>query len=429
MKKIKKLNEKLHIEYIDINLLHPSPLNPRTWTEKATNDIKTSITRFGLTEPLIVNSCPTRKNRIISGHFRWTVAKNLGLKTVPVIYLNISSLKKERELLLRMNANQGAWNYELLKSFDVGMLLNVGFDDSDLSNIWDDALGVEDDDWNIEKEIQKIKKTDIKIGDRFALGRHMLSCSDGTNLDAVKALTGKIKVNMINIDVPYNIGLNYNSGIGGKKNYGGRINDNKTDKEYRSFLKSIVENGLSVSQNDCHAFVWCDEKYIGMLQQVYENAGLNQKRICIWIKGNQNPTPQIAFNKMTEFCLYGIRKKPYLSNKIRNLNEIMNKEATTGNRLIDDVMDLLNIWMVKRLAGNQYEHPTQKPVTLYEKALRRCSRPGDIILDLCAGSGSLMVACEQLKRVAYLVEIEPIFCQLIINRYEKLTKTKAKKIN
>ena len=121
--------------------------------------------------------------------------------------------------------------------------------------------------------------------------------------------------------------------------------------------------------------------------------------------------------------------EPYLSNKVKNLNEIMNKEITTGNRLIDEVMDLINIWLVKRLPGNQYEHPTQKPPTLYEKSLRRCSRPGDIILDLCAGSGSLMVSCEQLKRTAYLVEIEPIFCQLIINRYEQLTKTKIKKIN
>ena len=107
----------------------------------------------------------------------------------------------------------------------------------------------------------------------------------------------------------------------------------------------------------------------------------------------------------------------------------MNKEVATGNRLIDDIMDLFNIWLIKRLAGNEYQHPTQKPPTLYEKSLRRCSKPGDIILDLCAGSGSLMVACEQLKRTAYLVEIEPIFCQLIVNRYEKLTNTKVKKIN
>ena len=149
----------------------------------------------------------------------------------------------------------------------------------------------------------------------------------------------------------------------------------------------------------------------------------------MWIKDNQNPTPQVAFNKVTEFCLYGTRGRPYLSDKFKNLNEIMNKEVTSGGRLIEDIMDLFNIWLVKRIAGNDYSHPTQKPVTLYEKSLRKCSRPGDIVLDLCAGSGALMAACHQLKRTAYLVEIEPIFCQLIINRYEQLSKTKVKKLN
>jgi DNA modification methylase len=89
---------------------------------------------------------------------------------------------------------------------------------------------------------------------------------------------------------------------------------------------------------------------------------------------------------------------------------------------------MLDIWLIKRLPANEMEHPTEKPPSLYEKSLRRCSRPGDIILDETAGSGSLMVACEQLKRTAYLVDVEPIFCQLILNRYEKLTNTKPKKI-
>jgi DNA modification methylase len=114
---------------------------------------------------------------------------------------------------------------------------------------------------------------------------------------------------------------------------------------------------------------------------------------------------------------------------VQNLNEIMNKEIGTGNRLIDDILDLWDIWLVKRLAGNEYEHPTMKPPTLYEKALRRCSNPGDIILDSFAGSGSLLIAAEQLKRKAYLIEIEPIFCDLIINRYESYAKQKSKKIN
>jgi len=162
---------------------------------------------------------------------------------------------------------------------------------------------------------------------------------------------------------------------------------------------------------------------------LYKEIGIDSKRLCIWIKDNASPTPNIAFNKVTEFCVYGTRGKPFLSNKVTNLNEIINKEVTSGNRLSDDILDLLNIWLVKRLPGNEYQHPTQKNPTLHEKALRRCTRPGDIVLDLTAGSGSIMSACQQLKRKAYLCEMEPIFCQLILNRFSQISNEKITKLN
>ena len=112
----------------------------------------------------------------------------------------------------------------------------------------------------------------------------------------------------------------------------------------------------------------------------------------------------------------------------KEANEILNKEIGTGNRTADDIMDIFDIWLAKRLPGQDYEHPTSKPPTLHEKPLRRCSKINDIVLDLFGGSGSTMIACEQLKRRAYMVEIEPIFCQLIINRFEKLTGIKAELI-
>jgi DNA modification methylase len=127
--------------------------------------------------------------------------------------------------------------------------------------------------------------------------------------------------------------------------------------------------------------------------------------------------------------MYGIKGKPFLSDKIKNLSEFQNKEIGTGNRLIDDIMDIFQIWLVKRLPGNEYEHSTMKPPTLYEKSIRRCSKPGDLVLDLTAGSGSLLIACEALKRQARLAEIEPIFCQLIINRFKKISNEKVIKLN
>jgi len=148
----------------------------------------------------------------------------------------------------------------------------------------------------------------------------------------------------------------------------------------------------------------------------------------LWIKNNMSPTPQTAFNKAYEPCVYATRGKPYLAQTIKNLSEIMNKEVGTGNRIMDDIADLFNIWLVKRLPTSEYEHPTSKPPTLHEKALRRCTKPGDTILDLFGGGGSTLVACEQLKRKCLLIEKDPVFCDVIVNRFELLTGIKAKLI-
>jgi DNA modification methylase len=166
-----------------------------------------------------------------------------------------------------------------------------------------------------------------------------------------------------------------------------------------------------------------------MMQEIYKTLNIDFKRLCLWAKGSHNPTPQIAFNRAVELCMYGVKGAPFLSDKIKNLTEFQNKEIGTGNRLIDDILDIFQIWLVKRLPGNEYLHPTMKPPTLYEKSLRRCSKPGDKILDLCGGSGSLLVACECLKRRAYIAECEPVFCQLIINRFKQISNEKITKLN
>jgi len=424
-------NQKIKIAYVDINLLKESEYNPRIWDDEATFQLEESIKRYGLVDPLLANSAKGRENILIGGHFRLAIAKKLSIKEIPVVYLNIPDIEKEKELNLRMNKNLGAFDIDkLMENYEMDELFGAGFTGSELSDYWDDSLETEDDNFDVEKEIEKAKETKIKIGDMFSLGRHKLICGDSTKPETVKKLVGNSKISVINSDIPYNLGVPslYNSGIGGKKNYGGKTNDCKGDQEYRQFVKSLIENGLSVCHEDCHVFFWLDFKYVGMMQELYKEADINQKRLIAWIKGNQNPTPQVAFNKTMELCLYGTRGSPFLSDRIKNLNEVQNKEATTGNRLIDDILDILDIWLVKRLPATQYTHPTEKSPTLYEKSIRRCSKPGDCLLDLTSGSGPLMASCEMLMRTAYLVEIEPVFCQLICNRYEILTNEKPKKI-
>lgn len=409
--------------------LVPYKNNPRTLSPTQLDGLKRSLKKFNLAELPAINTDGT----LVAGNQRILALSLLGRgdEEIEVRVPNRTLSEAEfKDYLLTSNRSGGSWDFEKLAAdFDLGELLTAGFDSFDLSNIFDDNLEVEDDGVDIEKEVEEARTTDIKHGDMFSLGTHTLICADSTDPDTVRKLVGKNQIDLINIDYPYNIGVDYSAGLGGKQNYGGTINDKKTDAEYEIFLASILTNAMSVTKQDAHIFTWLDEKYIGTMQNVFKTAGVEFKRLCLWAKNSHNPTPQVAFNRAVELCMYGVKGKPFLSDKIKNLTEFQNKDIASGNRLIDDILDIFNIWLVKRLPTADYLHPTMKPPTLYEKSIRRCSRPGDAVLDLTAGSGSLMVACEALKRRAYLAEIEPVFCQVIVNRFKKISHEKVIKLN
>lgn len=421
----------LKITEASLQELIPADYNPRSWTEGSLQTLVDSIRSYGPIVPLIVNSALGRENTIIGGHMRLEALKKLGYKTVPVIYVNIPDIEREKELCLRLNRNIGQWDYgKLAQNFTIDTLLEVGFDEIDFSNIYDDLLEVENDDFDVAKELEEIVNPTAQRGDCYQLGSHRILCGDSTNEEDVKTLMEDEKSSFIYSDPPYNIRISYDKGVSGKRSYGGKqVKDNKSDLEYESFLKRSIQNALSVATDDCHLFYWCDQRYIGLLQKLYIDLKIDPKRVCLWIKNAANPTPKIAFNKIFEPVVYGVRGKPYLAKNANSFHEILNKEVSNGNRLIDDILDLLDIWLVKRLPTAQYQHATQKPPELHEKPLRRCTKAGDIVLDLFGGSGSTLIACEQLKRKAYLIEIEPIFIDLIIKRYEKLTGIKARKLN
>jgi len=416
-------NKKLEIVSVSINELKMSEYNPRKMTEKQEEDLTEGLKRFGVVDPLIVNNFPGRENIIIGGHQRYKILKKLGHKEVSVVYVNLDE-KKEKELNLRLNKNTGEFDYDILKAFETDLLLDVGFTQLELSENWDDGLDLGEDDFNEDKELEEAKTTDIKLGDLYQLGSHRLICGDSSNKETLEALMAGNKADMVYTDPIFNVNLNYNKGLGGKGNYGGNVNDKKSDVEYKEFLKVIFLNTLNFCQSDLHFFSYCDSGYIWLVQELFKEIGIKNKRVCLWIKNGLNLTPKTAFNKMYEPCIYGTMGNPYLA-PIKNLGEVLNPEVGVGNRGIEDILDQLDIWLEKRLPGSEYEHPTQKPSTLHERPLRRCTKVNDIVLDVFGGSGSLLIACEQLNRRAYLSEINPIFCQLIINRFEKLTGKKA----
>ncbi len=411
-----------------INDLLPQEVNPRIINNKQMSDLKKSLTKFGLAEIPAIDF----DGKILAGHQRVKALQLLG-KGEEIIDVRIPSRKltekEAKEYLIGSNKLGGDFDFELLKSFDIDLLLDVGFDELELSKFWDQDKEITDDNFDVEKELKKILKPITKLGDIIELGKHRILCGDSTKKENLKKLFQDEKASMIYSDPVYNININYSGGIGGKQNYGGEVNDTRSFDEYLKFIEDSLQSGLSVSEDNIHVFYWCDQVYIGLIQDIYRKNNIDNKRVCLWIKNNQNPVPSVAFNKVYEPCVYGVKGRPYLAEDITNLNEVMNKEMTTGNDLLDEVNGFIDIWTAKRISAKDYEHATSKPITLHEKAIKRCTKPNDIILDSFLGSGSTLLCAEQMGRRVYGLELEPVFCDLIIKRWEKQTGNKAKYIN
>lgn len=393
--------------------------NPRNITKENLSKLKERIEKRGFHSVIVIDN----DNTILSGNQRKTALIELGIKNVNVLVPSRKLTNDEKiKIALESNHNDGEWDLEALKSFNLDLLTDVGLDEVKLVEFWDKDKEVKSDNFDVEKEVKIAKKNiTVKRGDIYQLGRHRLICSDATDPNTVTKLMDGVKVDLIDVDLPFNIGLSYNDGVGGsksKKDYGGQTNDSKTTEEYKNFVKSVVENSLSVINPNAHVFFWCDENWVWLFQTVFKELNIKLKRLLIWIKNNSSPTPQVAFNKATEFIVYGTVGSPYLSQNVMNLNEVINDETTTGNELLEEVSNLI---LQKRLPSNQYNHPTEKDPQIHSKVLKRCSKIGDVVLDLTAGSGSIMTACEQLGRTAYMCDYEPVFCQVILNRYKKLT--------
>lgn len=410
--------------------LKPSDYNPRKMTPEEKKDIERSIDGFGRVVPLVVNT-GSRENTLIGGHQRWKIYSEKKIEEIDVMVPSRElTFEEEQELNLRLNKNLGSWDYDLLQDMDLELLLDVGFNDDDLQGFFDD-VELADDEFDLDKALEEITEPRVTLGEIWQLGNHRLLVGDSTDAEAVAKLMDDNKASVVYCDPPYNIGLDYSEGIGKSKSYGGEYSakkDSMTDAGYEAFLENSINTAKSVADENAHFFYWCDAKYIGSLQNIYAKLGINFKRLCFWVKNNQNPTPQIAFNKVCEPCVYGTTGKPHLNRNFKNANEVLNQEITSGNQLHDELLDMLDLWIVKRDNTQDYQHPTQKPVTLNEKPLRRCSAPGHVVFSGFAGSGSDLIACEQLKRRWFGVEHDLIFATVIINRWELFTNNQAKRV-
>jgi site-specific DNA-methyltransferase (adenine-specific) len=408
-------------EEIKIEEIKPYPKNAKKHPQKQIRQIADSIKEFGFNQPLVLD----KKKVIIVGHGRFEAAKMLKLKVVPCITVNLPPKKAKAYRLADNKLNESDWEMELvieeLKELDEDILELTGFD-KDL------IVEIEEDEFDAEEEYKKIKKPKAKLGDVYELGEHRLMCGDSAKSEDVEKLMGGKKGRMIFTDPPYNVdykspgGLDYDS-----KKYGGSggkiFNDKKTDKECLEFYIDILKNLFDYTTDDVTIYWWFANKNNWINREAFELGGWHMSQIIIWLKNSMVFSRGQDYHRQYEPCMVGWKKKKshFKNKKINNLKDVFHLDY-------DDFSELMDVWYERRDVTQNYLHPTQKPLRLPERALKKNSERGDIVIDLFGGSGSTLMACEQMERKCYSMELDPKYVDVIIKRWEEHTSKKTKKL-
>ena len=406
--------QELNIVYVDAQDLKPAEYNPRQATEKECTDLKKSISAFGLVDPIIVNSAAHRHNIVIGGHFRLRMAQELGYKQVPVVYVDIPDLAREQELNLRLNKNSGQWDYDLLANFEEEILKGVGFDSRELDSIFQlDAVGGND--------VPDLRPaTDIVPGDLYSLGEHRLLCGDALVWAHVERLMAGAKASMVFTDPPYNVDYQGGMNTHSQNKRKGILNDKMSSEAFYKFLYDACVNMIMATSG---AFYICmSSSELHNLYRAFTDAGGHWQTYIIWAKDTFTLS-RSDYQHQFEPIMHGLSEDVALVAE-KEAEPILygwSKHDWYGGRKQGDV------WLIDR-PKKSIEHPIMKPVELCGKAIVNSSRREGVVLDVFGGSGSTLIACEALNRRCFMMELDPIYCQVIIDRWERFTGEKAVKI-
>lgn len=361
------------MEIAKINAVKLNPNNPRIIKDDKFKKLVQSIKDF----PEMLNIRPIVVNKdmiILGGNMRYKACKEAGLKEIPIIITDLTE-EKQREFLIKDNTSGGEWDWEVLANeWDVEELESWGLDVPELEV--PQFLEAEEDDYEVPNEIE----TDIVLGDLFEIGEHRLLCGDSTCSDTVAKLMNGEKADMVFTDPPYNIDY---QGVKDKRDK--IANDKMSDEDFTKFLYDAL------NINSDTFYVCCSWQYSHLFRKALEDLHKPVKSFIVWDK--INPAQHLdKYFKQHEIILYH--------------GKFGGQKTLRGD-----------VWQTKRQKNTL--HPTMKPIELIEMAIN--DNLGKInIYDAFLGSGSTMVASHQLKRKCYGMELDPKFCQVIIDRMRKL---------
>lgn len=385
----------------DVSELIPYVRNARTHSEAQVAQIAASIREFGFLSPILV----AEDNTILAGHGRIAAALKLGLKKVPCVKENHLTETQKRAYIIadnKLSLNAG-WDNELLAvelselegaDFNLDLL---GFDEAELSSIFDADKDVNEDDFDVEKELEE--PCFSKTGDMWTLGKHRVICGDATKLETFKTLLEDTKVNLVVTDPPYNV--NYEGSAGKIKN------DNMEDDKFYQFLFNSFVNMEQAMADDASIYVFHADTEGLNFRKAFQDAGFYLSGCCIWKK------PSLVLGRSPyqwqhEPCLYGWKKK--------------GKHKWYAGR------KETSVWEFEKSKKNA-DHPTMKPIALLAYPIKNSSMTNSLVLDPFAGSGSTLIACEQTGRICYAIELDEKYCDVIVKRYiEQVGNDKSVKV-
>lgn len=386
--------------------------NPRQITTEELEKLKNSLEEFGYIEPIIVNDV---NNHVVGGNQRLRALIALGYDEVDCVYVHIEDINKEKACNVALNKISGDWDEDKLRVVLEDIELSpidiklTGFDELELTELEvKEPITVHEDDFIIEDE--EDMEVNVKTGDLFKLGEHYLLCGDSTNEANVKKLMQGAKADISFTSPPYNAGFGANlTKDNGRSKY---LNDddNKSADEYLQFLNSYLSNVSKYAQ-----YNFCNIQYLSnnkepLINFIHDNLQ-SLADIIIWDKGHSQP--QLAENVLNseyEFVLCFSEK---------------------GNRAIGTNQfhgTLKNIVHISNVRTKEYSdiHNATFPMEFAEHFVKNFSTYS--VLDVFGGTGTTMIVCEQLNRQCYMMELDPYYCQVIINRWEEYTGRKAEKL-
>lgn len=372
--------------------LIPTDYNPRKDLKPGDPDyekLKHSMKEFGYVDPIIWNQ---QTGHVVGGHQRLKILQDEGIKEAECVVVNLDE-EKEKALNIALNKISGDWDKDKLallmtdlQASDLDILL-TGFDEDEISDLLATEDDTHDDDFDVDSELDKPPFS--KSGDLWHLGKHTLLCGDATKTESYQKLLGDHKVNLVLTDPPYNV--DYQSKAGKIKN------DHQDEDKFYQFLLAAFQNMNTAMANDTSIYIFHADTEGLNFRRAFRDAGFYLSGCCIW-KKQSLVLGRSPYQWQHEPVLYGWKQNG-------------KHEWYTGRKES-------TIWEFDRPKQSK-EHPTMKPIPLLAYPIMNSTMSNCTVLDPFGGSGSTLIACEQTNRICYMMELDPKYCDVIVNRYIK----------